>query len=185
MGGGRSAVASDHYGHTTAPRRALQGHSYEDVLGGTSTTGPNEALFFEIGGGDRASPKVKGIRTSRWKFNMNLGDVDEKYLKRVPIFQYPDHLFFFGARSLEKLLNRTGFEVVELKRYALRPQERFVRAVETLKSGGVVIVVDAEERENEGDFICAAETMTREAGFSRFRMHDFEDPSNLYYEVRP
>jgi SAM-dependent methyltransferase len=30
-----------------------------------------------------------------------------------------------------------------------------------------------------------AERMTREAGFGRFRMHDFEDPSNLYYEVRP
>jgi SAM-dependent methyltransferase len=30
-----------------------------------------------------------------------------------------------------------------------------------------------------------AEQMTREAGFSRFHMHDFEDPSNLYYEVRP
>jgi SAM-dependent methyltransferase len=30
-----------------------------------------------------------------------------------------------------------------------------------------------------------AERMTREAGFTRFRMHDFEDPSNLYYEVRP
>lgn len=30
-----------------------------------------------------------------------------------------------------------------------------------------------------------AETMTRERGFSRFQMHDFEDPSNLYYEVRP
>jgi len=27
--------------------------------------------------------------------------------------------------------------------------------------------------------------MTREAGFTRFRMHDFDDPSNLYYEVRP
>jgi 2-polyprenyl-3-methyl-5-hydroxy-6-metoxy-1,4-benzoquinol methylase len=30
-----------------------------------------------------------------------------------------------------------------------------------------------------------AERMTREAGFSRFRVHDFDDPSNLYYEVRP
>jgi SAM-dependent methyltransferase len=30
-----------------------------------------------------------------------------------------------------------------------------------------------------------AERMTREAGFERFRMHDFDDPSNLYYEVRP
>ncbi len=30
-----------------------------------------------------------------------------------------------------------------------------------------------------------AEQMVRDAGFSRFQMHDFEDPSNLYYEVRP
>lgn len=30
-----------------------------------------------------------------------------------------------------------------------------------------------------------AERMTREGGFSRFTMHDFDDPSNLYYEVRP
>jgi 2-polyprenyl-3-methyl-5-hydroxy-6-metoxy-1,4-benzoquinol methylase len=30
-----------------------------------------------------------------------------------------------------------------------------------------------------------AERMTREGGFESFQMHDFEDPSNLYYEVRP
>lgn len=30
-----------------------------------------------------------------------------------------------------------------------------------------------------------AEAMCREAGFTRFRVHDFEDPANLYYEVRP
>jgi len=30
-----------------------------------------------------------------------------------------------------------------------------------------------------------AERMTREGGFEHFRLHDFEDPSNLYYEVRP
>ena len=29
------------------------------------------------------------------------------------------------------------------------------------------------------------EQMTRAAGFTRFRQHDFEDPANLYYEVRP
>jgi 2-polyprenyl-3-methyl-5-hydroxy-6-metoxy-1,4-benzoquinol methylase len=27
--------------------------------------------------------------------------------------------------------------------------------------------------------------MTTEAGFTRFKQHDFEDPANLYYEVRP
>ncbi len=31
----------------------------------------------------------------------------------------------------------------------------------------------------------ALEEMVTEAGFTRFAMHDFEDPTNLYYEVRP
>jgi SAM-dependent methyltransferase len=30
-----------------------------------------------------------------------------------------------------------------------------------------------------------AEKMVREAGFTRFALHDFDDPANLYYEVRP
>jgi len=30
-----------------------------------------------------------------------------------------------------------------------------------------------------------AEEMSRAAGFTRFVMHDFKDPGNLYYEVRP
>ncbi len=30
-----------------------------------------------------------------------------------------------------------------------------------------------------------AERMVNEGGFTRFVMHDFDDPSNLYYEVRP
>lgn len=35
-------------------------------------------------------------------------------------------------------------------------------ALDALKSGKMIIVVDAEERENEGDFVCAAETITPE-----------------------
>jgi 3,4-dihydroxy 2-butanone 4-phosphate synthase/GTP cyclohydrolase II len=35
-------------------------------------------------------------------------------------------------------------------------------AIEAIRSGHVVIVVDAEDRENEGDFICAAERVTSE-----------------------
>lgn len=30
-----------------------------------------------------------------------------------------------------------------------------------------------------------AEKMVREAGFSQFKEHDFHDPANLYYEIRP
>ncbi|MCG8448992.1 MAG: 3,4-dihydroxy-2-butanone-4-phosphate synthase [Pirellulales bacterium] len=36
------------------------------------------------------------------------------------------------------------------------------QAVEAIHQGGIVIVVDAEDRENEGDFICAAEKATTE-----------------------
>ncbi|OYW11841.1 MAG: 3,4-dihydroxy-2-butanone-4-phosphate synthase, partial [Planctomycetales bacterium 12-60-4] len=35
-------------------------------------------------------------------------------------------------------------------------------AVDAIRLGKVVIVVDAEDRENEGDFICAAQTVTTE-----------------------
>jgi Rv2258c-like winged HTH domain len=31
----------------------------------------------------------------------------------------------------------------------------------------------------------ASERLARDAGFTRFRMHDFEEPANLYYEIRP
>jgi hypothetical protein len=30
-----------------------------------------------------------------------------------------------------------------------------------------------------------AEKMVRDGGFDRFQLHDFDDPTNLYYEVRP
>ena len=36
------------------------------------------------------------------------------------------------------------------------------QAVEAMSRGEIVIVVDAEDRENEGDFICAAEKVTTE-----------------------
>lgn len=36
------------------------------------------------------------------------------------------------------------------------------QALEALKAGRLIIVVDAAERENEGDFVCAAETITPE-----------------------
>ena len=35
-------------------------------------------------------------------------------------------------------------------------------AIEDIKLGKIIIVVDDEDRENEGDFICAAETVTPE-----------------------
>jgi len=42
------------------------------------------------------------------------------------------------------------------------PLQSIEQAINALKSGGMIIVVDDEDRENEGDFICAAESITPE-----------------------
>ena len=42
------------------------------------------------------------------------------------------------------------------------PLQTIQQAIEALKSGGMIIVVDDEDRENEGDFVCAAESITPE-----------------------
>lgn len=42
------------------------------------------------------------------------------------------------------------------------PLSTMEEALDAIKAGRLVIVIDAEERENEGDFICAAETVTPE-----------------------
>ena len=46
-----------------------------------------------------------------------------------------------------------------MEKYTLDPIED---AIEAIKNGEVVIVVDDEDRENEGDFVCAAESVTPE-----------------------
>lgn len=49
----------------------------------------------------------------------NLADVDHRYLPLIASFQYPDHLFFYGQRSLRKLLDQTGFEHVHTDRWSI------------------------------------------------------------------
>lgn len=44
----------------------------------------------------------------------------------------------------------------------LRPLNTIEEALEDLRAGKVIVVVDDEDRENEGDFICAAELVTPE-----------------------
>ena len=48
------------------------------------------------------------------------------------------------------------------KTEALRPLDSIESAIEDIRQGKVVIVVDDDDRENEGDFICAAEKITPE-----------------------
>ncbi len=46
----------------------------------------------------------------------NIGEVNPKYLKYFSQFSYPDHLFFFGEKSLRMLLEQTGFQCLDVRR---------------------------------------------------------------------
>ncbi|MDX1939133.1 MAG: 3,4-dihydroxy-2-butanone-4-phosphate synthase [Saprospiraceae bacterium] len=59
--------------------------------------------------------------------------------------------------NLEAMIDET--EVVTTERFQLNSIEE---AIEDIRQGKIIIVVDDEDRENEGDFICAAETVTPE-----------------------
>lgn len=50
----------------------------------------------------------------------NLGEVHSRYYHWYPSFRYPEHLYFFGEKSLGLILERTGFELIRLHRYPLR-----------------------------------------------------------------
>jgi 2-polyprenyl-3-methyl-5-hydroxy-6-metoxy-1,4-benzoquinol methylase len=55
-----------------------------------------------------------------WAFETgNLGEVHHCYYRWYPSFRYPEHLFFFGGKSLRLLLERTGFALISLHRYPL------------------------------------------------------------------
>src|SRR5690554_1154685 len=60
------------------------------------------------------------------------------------------HIYFFGKKYLtKKNMNKIRLNTIE-------------EAIEDIKLGKLVIVVDDEDRENEGDFIAAAELMDAE-----------------------
>ena len=71
-------------------------------------------------------------------------------------------LLVLASGNAGKLKELTA--MLEPRGWSVRPQSDWSvpEAVEAISRGEVVIVVDAEDRENEGDFICAAEKATPE-----------------------
>jgi len=49
----------------------------------------------------------------------NIADVNEKHYKWFSEFHYPEHLFYFGEKSLGILLERTGFKCLQVYRDAI------------------------------------------------------------------
>jgi SAM-dependent methyltransferase len=52
----------------------------------------------------------------------NIADVKATRYKWFSQFSYPDHLFFYGEKSIETLLNRTGFKSLCVYQDAILPQ---------------------------------------------------------------
>jgi len=46
----------------------------------------------------------------------NIADIDKNYYKLFTNFAYPDHLFFYGERSLKMLLKKTGYTIIYIYR---------------------------------------------------------------------
>lgn len=63
----------------------------------------------------------------------NIGEVDPIYFKYINCFQYPDHLFFFGVDNLRSLLDRTGFKVLKIYRYAIVHELMVIKILAEIK----------------------------------------------------
>jgi len=80
----------------------------------------------------------------------NFADVAFRHYKTIETFQLPDHLTFFGEKTLRELLRRTGFKLVDIRRFSLLPElivtnlaRRLVRSVRSLRQARAVPVQEA------------------------------------------
>src|SRR5262245_57002685 len=65
--------------------------------------------------------------------------------------------------NIEAMTRRSPIEIAKGARRQTGPFSRIEDAVEAIRAGRMVIVVDGEDRENEGDLTIAAEKITPEA----------------------
>ena len=49
----------------------------------------------------------------------NYGDVESRYYRLFSGFEFPDHLFFFGERSLKQLVTMTQFKLIHIYEYSI------------------------------------------------------------------
>ena len=52
----------------------------------------------------------------------NVGDVNRKYYRFLGTFDYPDHLFFFSVRSIERLLEEAKYNCLKIYKYSILPR---------------------------------------------------------------
>jgi hypothetical protein len=76
----------------------------------------------------------------------NAADVEPRLLHHYLSFQFPDHLYFFGERTLSMLLDRSGFVRVATRRYSILPTLRLAALFSKLRDAAA-----RSERKQPGD----------------------------------
>lgn len=62
----------------------------------------------------------------------NIAEVDPGFFKHYDLFQYPEHLFFFGENNLKDLLTRTGFQLQKLFRFSILTEMKYRARLERI-----------------------------------------------------
>lgn len=63
----------------------------------------------------------------------NIADIHPTYYKIFTRFQYPDHLFFFGQKSITTLLDTTNFAHLKTYSYTITPQLHIMNYIQRYK----------------------------------------------------
>lgn len=63
----------------------------------------------------------------------NIADINPAYFSYFKQFQYPDHLFFFGERTIKLLLKKTNFQLKKIYEYNIAPQLKLMQLRESSK----------------------------------------------------
>jgi 3,4-dihydroxy-2-butanone 4-phosphate synthase/GTP cyclohydrolase II len=154
----------------------LQAYALQDA--GLDTVDANHALGFRADCRDFSLPAaiLHELRVSRVRLLSNnprkshaLTDAGIEVVERLPCEAAPTpHSLAYLRAKKEKMGHALSLRQHDLTGHPDHPQDRFEFAsVETalreLKAGRMVVVIDDEDRENEGDLTMAAELVTPEA----------------------
>ena len=117
----------------------------------------------------------------------NFGDLSRFWLRTVGRLQYPDHLFHHSRKSMQKLLDATGFEIIEEKRYGILPMLlifQMVRFLHIMKNKPAVASTDMEKARKSSSVKAYGSRFLIFLKYSLGKIVRF-GPQTVLYVVRP
>ena len=88
----------------------------------------------------------------------NGGDLSPAWLTRLGRLSYPEHLYLFGRRSIAELLDRTGFDLLDVRAHSIVPWLYAIRTIRRIRpkppdapTPDHADATSANDRQGEGD----------------------------------